>query len=267
MKWLTLFTAILLAACAAWFSIVGIMTIFSGAALSVMIMAGVLEIGKLVSAAWLHYEWERINVLTRAYFTTAILILMFITSMGIFGYLSKAHIEQSVKAGGNNELQMQNLERQIARQQSIITDSEAVLSQLDSQVQTLIEYDRIRGPSGSIATRQGQAEERKGLNESIDVAYIRIEELQTELAPLQQEKLELEKLEREKAQQAVIKARAAIKKPKAVGKIDLEPKKAVAVKAVPAEKAEVSEKVAPVAPKESPKEETPAPVAPVVALI
>jgi hypothetical protein len=192
MKWLTLFTAILLAACAAWFSIVGIMTIFSGAALSVMIMAGVLEIGKLVSAAWLHYEWERINVLTRAYFTTAILILMFITSMGIFGYLSKAHIEQSVKAGGNNELQMQNLERQIARQQSIITDSETVLSQLDSQVQTLIEYDRIRGPSGSIATRQGQAEERKGLNESIDVAYIRIEELQTELAPLQQEKLELE---------------------------------------------------------------------------
>ena len=78
---------------------------------------------------------------------------------------------------------------------------------------------------------------------------------------VQQEKLELEKLEREKAQQAVIKARAAIKKPKAVGKIDLESKKAVAAKAVPAEKAEVSEKVAPVAPKESPKEETPAPVA------
>lgn len=192
MKWLTLFTAIILAACAAWFSIVGLMTIFAGSALSIMIMAGTLEFAKLVSAAWLHYEWERINVLTRTYFTVAILILMFITSMGIFGYLSKAHIEQSVKVGGNNELQMQNLERQIDRQQSIVTDSETVLSQLDSQVQTLIEYDRIRGPSGSIATRQGQAEERKGLNKSIDTAYIRIEELQTELAPLRQEKLELE---------------------------------------------------------------------------
>ncbi len=192
MKWLTLFTAILLAACAAWFSIVGIMTIFSGAALSVMIMAGVLEIGKLVSAAWLHYEWEKINVLTRAYFTTAILILMFITSMGIFGYLSKAHIEQSVKVGGNNELQITNLERQIGRQQSIIVDSETVLTQLDQQVAVLIEYDRIRGPSGSIAVRQNQSEERRLLNESIDAAYTRIEELQAEVTPLRQERLDLE---------------------------------------------------------------------------
>jgi hypothetical protein len=85
-----------------------------------------------------------------------------------------------------------NLERQIARQQSIISDSETVLSQLDSQVQTLIDYDRIRGRNGSIATRQAQAEERQMLNENIDAAYIRIEELQTELTPIQQEKLAIE---------------------------------------------------------------------------
>jgi hypothetical protein len=192
MKWLTLFTAIILAACAAWFSIVGLMTIFAGSALSIMIMAGVLEFAKLVSAAWLHYEWERINVLTRTYFTVAILILMFITSMGIFGYLSKAHIEQSVKVGGNNELQIENLERQIDRQQKVVNDAETVLTQLDQQVSVLIEYDRIRGPSGSIAVRQSQSEERSLLNESINASYIRIEELQAVLAPLRQERLELE---------------------------------------------------------------------------
>lgn len=192
MKWLTLFTSIALAGCAAYFSIVGLMTIFAGAALSVMVMAGVLEFAKLVSAAWLHYEWERINYLVRTYFIFAILVLMFITSMGIFGYLSKAHIEQSVKVGGSNELQIDNIERQIRRQQGIISDAETVLTQLDQQVSVLIEYDRIRGPTGSIAVRESQSEERSLLNQTIDAAYTRIEELQTNLAPLRQEKLELE---------------------------------------------------------------------------
>ena len=117
---------------------------------------------------------------------------MVITSLGIFGFLSKAHLEHSVATGGTNELQIENLERQIDRQRAIITDSETVLTQLDDQVATLIEYDRIRGPSGSIATRQGQAEERQALNETIDDAYTRIETLQTQLTPLQQEKLAIE---------------------------------------------------------------------------
>jgi len=192
LKYLTLLTAISIATVAAYFSIVGLATIFSGAFLSVVIMAGILEVGKLVSAAWLHYEWDRVNYLVRTYFSFTIFVLMFITSMGIFGYLSKAHIEQSVKVGGNNELQITNLERQIGRQQSIITDAETVLSQLDSQVATLIEYDRIRGPSGSIAVRQSQSEERSLLNQTIDDAYVRIDGLQESLTPLKQEQLALE---------------------------------------------------------------------------
>ena len=96
MKWLTLTTSLTLAATAAYFSIVGLMTIFSGAAISIAFMATVLEFGKIVSAAWLHYEWDRINNLVRTYFTVAVVVLMLITSMGIFGYLSKAHIDASV---------------------------------------------------------------------------------------------------------------------------------------------------------------------------
>ena len=189
---LTLAMALAISGVAAWYSIAGLIAIFSGATTSIIIMGGVLEAGKLVTASWLYRNWNQVPFLLKSYLTSAVVVLMFITSMGIFGFLSKAHLEQSISVGGTNDLQIENLERQIARQQSIVADSETVLSQLDAQVQTLIDYDRIRGPSGSIATRQGQAEERQALNETIDAAYVRIEELQTDLAPLQQEKLAIE---------------------------------------------------------------------------
>ena len=192
MVYLTLITAVSIAAVAAWYSIVGLMAIFAGAVIPIAIMGGVLEVGKLVTAAWLHQNWKTVSWWMKSYLTSAVFVLMVITSLGIFGFLSKAHLEHSISTGGTNELQIQNLERQISRQQSIIADSETVLSQLDDQVATLIEYDRIRGPSGSIATRQAQAEERQVLNEAIDAAYTRIETLQTELTPLQQEKLAIE---------------------------------------------------------------------------
>ena len=192
MVYLTLITALSIAAVAAWYSIVGLMAIFAGAIIPIAIMGGVLEVGKLVTAAWLHQNWKKTSLWMKSYLTLAVLVLMVITSLGIFGFLSKAHLEHTVSTGGNNALRITQLEKQIARQQSIIRDSETVLSQLDSQVATLIEYDRIRGPSGSIATRQAQAEERQMLNENIDAAYIRIEEIQTELSPLQEERLAIE---------------------------------------------------------------------------
>ena len=192
MKWLTLFTSLLLAGCAAWFSIAGIMTIFSGAAISVMIMAIILEIGKLVSAAWLHYEWDKINKLVKTYFTIAVLVLMFITSMGIFGYLSKAHIETSISVGGNTTLQIQTLERRISNEQRSIDNAELILSQLDGTVQTLINFDRIRGDSGAIAVRESQRQERDLLDKTINEALLNIDALQTELLPLKQKQLELE---------------------------------------------------------------------------
>jgi len=168
------------------------MAIFSGAAIPIAIMGGVLEVGKLVTAAWLHANWKKVPLLMKTYLTTAVFMLMVITSLGIFGFLSKAHLEHSISIGGNNALQISNLERQIARQQSIITDAETVLAQLDQQVSVLIEYDRIRGPTGSIAVRESQYEERSLLNETIDAAYIRIDKIQEDLSPLQQESLAIE---------------------------------------------------------------------------
>ena len=192
MVYLTLFTALSIAAVAAWYSIVGLTAIFAGAVIPIVIMGSVLEIGKLVTAAWLHQNWKTVSLWMKSYLTLSVFLLMVITSLGIFGFLSKAHLEHSVSTGGTNELRISNLERQIGNQQRIITDSEKVLGQLDQTVQVLLDADRIRGRSGALATRKGQAEERDSLNQSIDDAYGRIEEYQTELTPLQQEKLAIE---------------------------------------------------------------------------
>ena len=183
---------LVLSAVAGFFSVVGLGLIFAGAYWSVVVMAGTLEVSKIVAASWIYRNWSIAPWIMRMYMTIAVIVLVFITSMGIFGYLSKAHVDQVIQAGGNNEIQIEALERRIARQQSIISDSETVLLQLDRSVQTLIDYHRIRGPNGSIAVRASQKEERQSLNDSISNAYQEIETLNDELFPLKKTQIELE---------------------------------------------------------------------------
>ena len=189
---LVLLMGILLSCVGGYFSVIGLATIFSGAFWSVIVMATTLEVSKVVAASWIYRCWSIAPILIRTYMVSAVVVLVLVTSMGIFGYLSKAHIDQTIQTGGNNELQLEQLERQISRQNAIIRDSETVLAQLDATVETLQEYDRIRGPDGAIAVRQNQAEERQSLNTTIDRAYIRIEELQATALPLQRQVLELQ---------------------------------------------------------------------------
>jgi len=183
---------VMLSAVAGYFSVIGLATIFAGAFWSVIVMASALELSKLVAAAWIYRCWSIAPYLMRFYMVTAVVVLVFITSMGIFGYLSKAHLEQTINQGGNNELLISGLERKIERQQSIIDDSETVLAQLDSAVEILQDYDRIRGPDGAIAVRKAQAEERTELNRTIGLAYDQIAGFQEQLLPLQKQTLELE---------------------------------------------------------------------------
>ena len=96
---LTLLVAIGISAVAAWYSIIGLMAIFSAAAIAIAIMGGVLEVGKLVTASWLYQNWKRVPKILKGYLTGAVVVLMFITSMGIFGFLSKAHMDQAASAG------------------------------------------------------------------------------------------------------------------------------------------------------------------------
>lgn len=189
---LTLMMGIVLSGVAGYFSVIGIGTIFSGAFLSAVIMAAALETSKIVAASWLYRNWSIAPVVMRFYMTIAILVLVMITSMGIFGYLSKAHIEQTLTQGGNNELQIEILESSIEREKRAIKDAENVLAMLDGNIKTLQEYDRVRGPDGAIAVRESQREERNALNETISTAQVRIAEIQEQLLPLKIAAIELE---------------------------------------------------------------------------
>lgn len=190
--YLALVSSIVLAAVAAWYSIIGLVAIFAGAMVPIIIMGVSMETGKLVAANWLHRNWKHANLLIKTYLTIAVMILMLITSIGIFGFLSKAHLDQKIKVGGTNDLQLEQIERKLSRQREIIRDAESVIAQLDSAVETLVEYDRIRGDEGALAVRNSQKQERDSLNAQIDEAYAEIEQLETDASPLRQEQLSLE---------------------------------------------------------------------------
>ena len=96
---LTFVTSLAIAAVAAWYSIIGLTTIFSAAVIPIIIMGIVLEIGKLVAAAWVYNHWKETSILLRTYLVSAIVVLMLITSMGIYGFLSKSHIDAGINTG------------------------------------------------------------------------------------------------------------------------------------------------------------------------
>jgi len=184
MKWLTLFTSLTLAATAAYFSIVGLMTIFSGAALSIAFMASVLEFGKIVSAAWLHYEWDRINNLVRTYFTTAVVVLMLITSMGIFGYLSKAHIDASVTSDSYS-LEASIVDKRLEGKQLQLDNLTGRLESLDYVLQTSQPKDRNY-------VNKVQTTERNEINAEIDILVDEIVLLNEQKMPILRQQLDQE---------------------------------------------------------------------------
>src|SRR5210317_1390868 len=121
---LTLLTALCISAIAIYYSVAGLVAIFAAAALPIIIMGTALEIGKLVTAVWLHKYWSKATWWLRTYLSTAVVVLMFITSMGIFGYLSKAHIEQTASAQ-EGQAQIVRIDAEIARNEEVIARAEA----------------------------------------------------------------------------------------------------------------------------------------------
>jgi len=133
-------TSISLATIAAFFSIIGLAQIFPGSFWPIVIMGTVLEIGKLVTVSWLYNNWKETSILLRSYFLGAIVVIMLITSMGIFGYLSKAHIESNIVVGANS-VQLQAIETQerIARERldyllKRATDPEKTSARVDRDI-------------------------------------------------------------------------------------------------------------------------------------
>ena len=128
---LVMFTALTISAVAIYYSVAGLAAIFAAAVIPIIIMGGVLEVAKLVTAVWLHKYWTQAKWWLKYYLTTAVVILMFITSMGIFGFLSKAHIEQT-SAGDESVAQISRIEGELVRQEDIVTRAELKIKELET---------------------------------------------------------------------------------------------------------------------------------------
>ena len=129
---LTFITALAISGVAIYYSILGLAAIFAAAAVPIMIMGTVLEVGKLVTASWLYQNWKQVPWLLKYYLTTAVVVLMFITSMGIFGFLSKAHVEQT-SAESNVGNQIETIEEKILRSENKINRWVKEIDNLNSQ--------------------------------------------------------------------------------------------------------------------------------------
>ena len=156
---LVLITALSISAVAIYYSVSGLVAIFAAAAVPIMIMGGVLEIGKLVTAVWLHKYWKQAKWWLKSYLTIATVILMFITSMGIFGYLSKAHIEQTA-AATEGVAQLERIEAELDRQDAVIARAEQRIEEAEASV----------GAGNAEIQAQIDREQQR-----IDTAYTRIE--------------------------------------------------------------------------------------------
>lgn len=179
-------SAFFISSVAGWFSIAGLITIFPGAKLAVILMGSSLEFAKLVCASWVYRFWDKANRLLKGYFIGAIFILSIITSMGVFGYLTKSHIEGAENLDANTE-QLSLLDSQILIERENISAQKQNLQQLDIAVNTLSQTQRTT--ERAITIRNTQRRERSSITQSIS-------ESNTKILSLQQQKLQVNKTQR-----------------------------------------------------------------------
>ena len=185
---LTLFTALAISAVAAYYSIIGLIAIFSAAVIPIAVMGVVLELGKLVTASWLYHYWKKVPKLLKTYLISAVVILMFITSMGIFGFLSKAHIEQTTITS-DKSLEISSVQSEIERHKKDIFRAEQSLQLLDN---ALKKYTDLGAVTKGLNARKEQQGERDELNKSIQSATDKIATLTKTKYGLQKQQLQIE---------------------------------------------------------------------------
>tara|TARA_Y100001954_G_scaffold188997_1_gene202562 strand:- start:2209 stop:3090 length:882 start_codon:yes stop_codon:yes gene_type:complete len=168
----TLLIALAISAVAAFYSIVGLMAIFSASALSIAIMGVVLEIGKLITASWLYQNWKTVPKILKYYLTTAVVVLMFITSMGIFGYLSKSHIDAGTNTS-QTQVKLDRINNRISSEQKVIDRAERQLVNLDKALERYVELGAV---SKGLDRREKQEEERELLTNMVNKSQIKIDE-------------------------------------------------------------------------------------------
>jgi hypothetical protein len=189
--WLTLVSGLTISLVAEYYSILGLVAIFAAAAIPVIIMGIALGVGKVVATIWLKLNWERAPFLIKSYLTIAVLVLMFITSMGIFGFLSKAHVDQASNSS-ESAAQIQKLTTEIARQTAIVSRAEARLKQLettgigaDANVQSQINEEQKRIDSAYSRVQPAIDEQQKIIDGQTKLYADQIAKIDEQIAVLQ----------------------------------------------------------------------------------
>ena len=181
-RMLVLLTGIFLSGVAAWYSITGLTAIFAGAYWEIIILGAALELGKIIIASWLYRNWEHVGKIFKFYFVTALCILMLITSAGIFGFLSKAHLDQTAPSG-DVVAKIERIDQQISKEKLRIDRAEKQLAQLDNAIDKIINASNRAETALTIRTKQKA--ERDSISREIKSAQIEIDKLQVEKLPLE----------------------------------------------------------------------------------
>lgn len=185
--YLALISGLSISAVAVWYSVAGLISIFAAAVIPIAIMGTVLELSKLVATVWLKQNWFIAPRPIKYYLLSAVIVLMFITSMGIFGYLSKAHLDQAVPTG-DVAAKVSILDEKIKTQRDNIDTARAALRQLDAAVdQTMNRSTDEKGAERAVQIRRNQQAERTRLQNEIGRAQTEIARLQAERAPIASE--------------------------------------------------------------------------------
>jgi len=170
---LTFVTSLAIAAVAAWYSIIGLTAIFAAAVIPIIIMGIVLEIGKLVAAAWVYNHWRETSILLRTYLVSAIVVLMLITSMGIYGFLSKSHIDAGINTG-EISVKIERVDNRIKSEQRQIDRAEKNILEMDTTLEKT-EYGFF--DDSRLEERKRQSVEREQLNNIITKSENNIDDL------------------------------------------------------------------------------------------
>ena len=179
---ITLLTALVISISAAVYSILGLTAIFSAAYWPIVILGGSLEFGKIVTTLWLHKYWLVAELRYKLYLSFAVIVLMVMTSMGVFGFLSKAHSDQAVPTG-DIAAQVELVDTKLQTQKENINAARKVLSQMDGAVdQVLARSTNEQGARNANNLRQQQAKDRAKLADDISKAQVEIAKLNEDKA-------------------------------------------------------------------------------------
>lgn len=178
MGYLALLAGLLLSGTAAYYSIVGLMAIFPGSTIAIVAMGASLEFAKLVVASWLYRNWNAAPLFLKSVFCAGVIILMFFTSMGIFGFLSKSHLEHAASMGADTSYQVSSYEQQITSKEKTIKLIERQIDTLDNSMLKYLEQGKV---STGLQQRNKLKADRNALEKQRQTAESELIDLNTKM--------------------------------------------------------------------------------------